>query len=128
MSVSVSPPLTWDSATSPWFEGNSDMHLSRLVHESFDENPIIGPFTIDFTPSVLDDYSDHEGSLKIIFSNAGPVTFIDPNTNESWFKEYENIPAVTIEPNEVWVIGDNREDSLFGHFPIKEINGKIILY
>jgi len=81
MSVSVSPPLTWDSATSPWFEGNSDMHLSRLVHESFDENPIIGPFTIDFTPSAIDDYSDHEGSLKIIFSNAGPVTFIDPNTN-----------------------------------------------
>ena len=34
----------------------------------------------------------------------------------------------TLGPNEVWVIGDNRQDSIFGHFLIKEIHGKIILY
>ena len=38
------------------------------------------------------------------------------------------IPAVIIEADEVWVIGDNRQDSLFGHFQIKEIRGKVVLY
>ena len=45
----------------------------------------------------------------------------DPDTDEIWWKEYENIPATVIKSNEVWVIGDNRQDSLFGHFPIKRI-------
>ena len=53
---------------------------------------------------------------------------VDPDTDEVWWKEYENIPQQVIEPGHVWVVGDNREDSMFGHFPIKEIRGKIILY
>jgi len=28
----------------------------------------------------------------------------------------------------VWVVGDYREDSIYGHFPIKDIHGKIVLY
>jgi signal peptidase I len=54
--------------------------------------------------------------------------FIEPGTEETWWKEYENIPATIIAPDHVWVVGDNREDSVFGHFPIKEICGKIVLY
>jgi signal peptidase I len=53
---------------------------------------------------------------------------IDPDTEETWWKKYENIPSTIIAPNHVWVVGDNREDSVFGHFPIKEICGKIVLY
>ncbi len=54
--------------------------------------------------------------------------FVDPTTNKTWFKEYDNISSQVIAPNHVWVIGDYREDSAFGHFPIKEIRGKIVLY
>jgi signal peptidase I len=54
--------------------------------------------------------------------------FIDPNTNISWLKEYENIPPKVIASDHVWVIGDYREDSYFGHFSIKDIRGKIVLY
>ena len=54
--------------------------------------------------------------------------FIDPNTNKSWLKEYENISLKVIAPDHVWVIGDYREDSIFGHFPIKDIHGKVVLY
>jgi hypothetical protein len=43
-------------------------------------------------------------------------------------KEYDNIKSEVVREGEVWVIGDNREDSHFGHFPINEIRGKIILY
>jgi signal peptidase I len=53
---------------------------------------------------------------------------IDPDTKETWWKKYENTPSTIIAPNHVWVVGDNREDSVFGHFPIKEICGKIVLY
>ena len=67
--------------------------------------------------------SDSFGKGNMVYRN-----FIDPNTDKSWFKEYENIPPVVIAPNTVWVIGDNREDSLFGHFPIKDIHGKVVLY
>jgi len=67
--------------------------------------------------------ADSFGEGKMVYRN-----FIDPNTDESWFKEYENIPAVTIAPNTVWVIGDCREDSYFGHFQIRNIKGKIVLY
>jgi signal peptidase I len=53
---------------------------------------------------------------------------IDPTTDETWWKEYENISSRVIAPGHVWIIGDYREDSAFGHFPIKEIRGKIVLY
>jgi len=53
---------------------------------------------------------------------------IDPDTEETWWKKYENTPSTIIAPNHIWVVGDNREDSVFGHFPIKEICGKIVLY
>jgi signal peptidase I len=33
-----------------------------------------------------------------------------------------------IATDHVWVVGDHREESIFGHFPIKEIRGKIVLY
>ena len=36
--------------------------------------------------------SDSFGKGKMVYQN-----FIDPNTNESWFKEYENIPGITIK-------------------------------
>ena len=67
--------------------------------------------------------SDSFGKGKMIY-----MQLQDPNTDEIWWKAYENIPAVIIKPNEVWVIGDNRQDSLFGHFQIKRIQGKIVLY
>ncbi len=53
---------------------------------------------------------------------------LDPVTEEVWWRQYDNIPPRVIELDHVWVIGDNREDSLFGHFPINEIRGKIVLY
>ncbi len=53
---------------------------------------------------------------------------VDPDTDEVWWKEYDNIESQVIAPDHVWVIGDNREDSIFGHFPIKEIRGKIVMY
>jgi signal peptidase I len=61
----------------------------------------------------------------------GYMTFrklVYPSTDEVWWKDYENIPAAIIASDHVWVVGDNREDSIFGHFPIKEICGKIVLY
>ena len=44
------------------------------------------------------------------------------------FTPVDPVTLRTIGPNEVWVVGDNREDSIFGHFPINEIRGKIVLY
>ena len=52
----------------------------------------------------------------------------DPSTGEPWWIEYENVSVQTIKPDEVWVVGDNREDSIFGHFPISKIRGKVVLY
>ena len=63
--------------------------------------------------------------------------FIDGNKlSDSFSKGYivyfnfidPNIESTVINEGEVWVIGDNREDSIYGHFPIKEIRGKIVLY
>ena len=67
--------------------------------------------------------SDSFGNGKMIY-----MQLQDPDTDEIWWKEYENIPATIIKPGQVWVIGDNRQDSLFGHFSISEIHGKIVLY
>tara|TARA_Y100000310_G_C20343050_1_gene650730 strand:- start:69 stop:608 length:540 start_codon:yes stop_codon:yes gene_type:complete len=67
--------------------------------------------------------SDSFGEGYMVYRN-----FIDPETQQSWFKEYENIESEVIKKGQVWVIGDNRQDSFFGHFPIKEIHGKVILY
>ena len=53
---------------------------------------------------------------------------LDPITEQVWWKEYENTPLQIIQPGHIWVIGDNREDSVFGDFPIKKISGKIVLY
>jgi len=53
--------------------------------------------------------------------------FIDIETDKSWLKEYQNICPAIINSDHVWVIGDYREDSYFGHFPIKNICGKIVL-
>jgi len=53
--------------------------------------------------------------------------FIDIETDKSWLKEYQNISPVIIADDCVWVIGDSREDSFFGHFPISNIRGKIVL-
>ena len=41
---------------------------------------------------------------------------------------YDNIPPTKIKLGEIWIIGDNREDSVFGSFPINEIEGKLVLY
>ena len=67
--------------------------------------------------------SDSFGKGYMVYRN-----FIDPDTEESWFKEYDNIKSETVKEGEVWVIGDNREDSFYGHFPINKICGKIVLY
>ena len=67
--------------------------------------------------------SDSFGKGYMVYQN-----FIDPETEESWFKKYDNIKSEVIKEGEVWIIGDNREDSFFGHFPINKIRGKIILY
>ena len=67
--------------------------------------------------------SDSFGKGNMVYEH-----FIDPNTEQTWWKEYENIPPKVIAPHHVWVIGDYREDSLFGHFPIKDIHGKVVLY
>jgi len=67
--------------------------------------------------------SDSFGRGNMVYQN-----FIDIETNKSWLKKYENVPSTVIAKDSVWVVGDHREESLFGHFPIKEIRGKIILY
>ena len=67
--------------------------------------------------------SDSFGKGYMVYRN-----FIDPKTEQSWFKEYDNIESEVVKEGEVWVIGDNREDSIFGHFPINKIRGKIVLY
>ena len=54
--------------------------------------------------------------------------YIDIETDKSRLKEYENISPRIIASGHVWVIGDYREDSLYGHFPIKDIHGKVVLY
>ena len=58
----------------------------------------------------------------------GGRKFVDPTTKQVWDKEYENISPKVIAPDHVWIIGDYREDSVFGHFPINEIRGKLVLY
>ncbi len=67
--------------------------------------------------------SDSFGKGYMVYRN-----FIDPKTEQSWLKEYDNVESEVVKEGEVWVIGDNREDSLYGHFPIKEIRGKVVLY
>ena len=63
---------------------------------------------------------DTFGKGKMIYRQ-----LMDPTTNEPWWTEYENIKPIIVEPGHIWVIGDNREDSVFGHFPVKDIYGKI---
>ncbi len=67
--------------------------------------------------------SDSFGNGYMVFRK-----FIEPGTKQTWWKEYENIPPIVIVSDHVWVVGDNREDSVFGHFPIKDIIGKVVLY
>ena len=61
----------------------------------------------------------------------GKMVFLkkeDPTTGEVWWKDYDNIEPRVIGLGYVWVVGDNREDSIFGEFPINKIRGKVILY
>jgi len=67
--------------------------------------------------------SDSFGRGKMIY-----MVIEDPNSGEVWWRSYDNIPPVVINQDEVWVVGDNREESVFGHFPINKIRGKIVLY
>jgi len=67
--------------------------------------------------------SDSFSKGNMVYQN-----FIDIETDKSWLKQYENVPPVVIAKDHVWVVGDHREESVFGHFPIKEIRGKIVLY
>ena len=69
------------------------------------------------------DVYDSFGKGKMIYRQ-----LMDPDTNEPWWTEYENIDPVLVQPGHMWIIGDNRGDSVFGHFPINEIHGKIVLY
>jgi len=52
----------------------------------------------------------------------------DPVTGKIWLEIYDNIEPQVIPANHVWIVGDNRADSVFGDFPINKIQGKIILY
>ena len=53
----------------------------------------------------------------------------DYSSNDvAWRIVYDNIPPTKIKLGEIWIIGDNREDSVFGSFPINEIEGKLVLY
>ena len=63
----------------------------------------------------------------------GKITYFEvvyahtPST--SWLMvPMDPITFPVIKPGEVWVIGDNRDDSVYGHFPINKIRGKIVLY
>jgi len=61
----------------------------------------------------------------------GRLTFqkyIDPKSNEVWVTVFDNIESTVVKPGKIWIIGDNREDSVFGSFPINEIRGKLVLY
>lgn len=53
---------------------------------------------------------------------------IDPDTEEPWWTELENVSPEKVEPGYVWVVGDDRAESVYGHFPINQIRGKIVLY
>ena len=65
---------------------------------------------------------DIYGEGKVIYR-----ILTDPETGEPWWSEYQNVPPKAIASNYVWVIGDFREASIFGHFPISNIRGEIVL-
>lgn len=57
-------------------------------------------------------------------------TRTESSTGETLF-EYsapDNVVPTVIKSGHVWIIGDNRSDSLYGHFLIKNICGKLVLY
>ncbi len=66
---------------------------------------------------------DTFGKGKLVF-----LKLEEPTTGEVWWKQYDNIKPKVVESGYVWIIGDNREDSIFGHFLINEIRGKVVLY
>ncbi len=39
---------------------------------------------------------------------------------------FETMPPQIIDDDSIWVIGDNRTISIYGHFPIKNIMGKVV--
>ena len=68
MSVNISPP--------------TELNLSRRPWHTFDEAVISGPYTIEFDATERNSSNQsQEGRLRIKFSNAGPVTFLNPDTN-----------------------------------------------
>jgi signal peptidase I len=106
-------------AIAVWDEDHKIKLCKRVIGLPGEEIEVIeGRIFIDGT--IL---SDSFGKGYMVYRN-----FIDVETNESWLKEYDNIPPEVIAPGHVWVIGDYREDSIYGHFPIKNILGKIVVY
>ena len=67
--------------------------------------------------------SDSFGQGKLVY-----MALEDPNSDDVWWRVYDNIEPRIIATGEVWIIGDNREDSIFGHFPVSKIRGKVVLY
>lgn len=50
------------------------------------------------------------------------------NANDApWIPRDSTVP-ILIPAGTVWVVGDNREESIFGSFLISKIRGKIVLY
>ena len=51
-----------------------------------------------------------------------------PGGNPWVFIPVNPVTLGTVGSDEVWVVGDNRSDTVFGYFPISKIRGKIVLY
>ena len=84
----------------------------------------------------IDDGRIYIDSTEIIDTfGKGDVTYYErvyrvtvPNGNPWIMRPVDPVTLRIVDSDEVWVVGDNRGDSIFGHFPINKIKGKIVLY
>ena len=96
--------------------------------------PELSDLKLKDVDTVAVDLETHDPDLKTLGSGAivgrGKVVgvAIAYKDKRFYFPMRHSDKVSNIAPNHVWVIGDYREDSAFGHFLIKEIRGKIVLY
>ena len=57
----------------------------------------------------------------IIYLNGKKLNDSHGNTSES-----DNIEEITVPPNSVWLIGDNRDNSWYAALPVNKIKGLVI--
>lgn len=101
------------------YAGNGDLLIKRVLGIPGDTIAIEGGYII-INGELQANRNYGSGRVQFVLIDASDDTPIGTNY-------VDNLPQV-IPEDFIWVIGDNRNDSMYGLYPFKWVKGKIIFW